>query len=101
MTDVMENHRDNCLATYGLDPVNYFTTPSFAFDAMLKITDEEIELIQDMEMINFIKDNIRGGLSQVSQRKATAKNKYAVGPNTSFEVHDFIPVNNKIKLIYC
>ena len=28
-----------CLSYYGLDPVYYYTLPNFAFDAMLKLTE--------------------------------------------------------------
>ena len=46
-----ENFRDICLSFYGLDPVYYYTTlyalPNFAFDAMLKLTGIEIDLVYD------------------------------------------------------
>ena len=45
LTDVFENFRDMCLSFYGLDPVCY-TLPNFAFDAMLKLTGIEIDLVK-------------------------------------------------------
>ena len=32
---------------YGLDPAHYFTTPGLAWDAMLKITEVKLELLDD------------------------------------------------------
>ena len=43
LTDAFENFRDMCLSYYGLDPVYYYALPSFAFDAMLKLTGIEID----------------------------------------------------------
>ena len=78
LADVVEKFREECLdpELYGLDPAHYYTSPGLAWDAMLKVTDCEIELLSDLEMINFIRKGIRGGLSQCSHRKATAHNKY-------------------------
>ena len=45
LTDVFEKFRDMCLSYYGLDPVYYYTLPNFAFDAMLKLTGIEIDLV--------------------------------------------------------
>ena len=78
LADIFEKFRDDCLdpALYGLDPVHFYTSPGLAWNAMLKITGQEIELISDLEMLNFFKAGIRGGLSQCSLRKAVVKNKY-------------------------
>ena len=43
-----------CLSYYGLDPVYYYTLPNFAFDAMLKLTGIEIDLVCDQEMYEMI-----------------------------------------------
>ena len=42
---IIENFRDACVKYYGLDPAYYYTLPNFAFDAMLKMTGVEIDLI--------------------------------------------------------
>ena len=54
LTDVFEKFRDMCLSYYGLDPVYYYTLPNFAFDAMLKLTGIEIDLVYDQEMYEMI-----------------------------------------------
>ena len=50
LTDVFENFRDVCMKDYGLDPAYYYTLPNFAFDAMLKLTGVELDLVYDKEM---------------------------------------------------
>ena len=72
LTDVFENFRDTCLSYYGLDPV----LPNFAFDAMLKLTGIEIDLVYDQEMYEMIEAGLRGGMTQTTCKKVEAYNKY-------------------------
>ena len=51
LADVFENFRDICLKNYGLDPVYYFTAPGLAWDACLKLTDIDLELLSDYNML--------------------------------------------------
>ena len=76
LTDVFENFRDMCLSYYGLDPVYYYTLPNFAFDAMLKLTGIEIDLVYDQEMYEMIEAGLRGGMTQTTCKKVKANNKY-------------------------
>ena len=74
--DVFENFRENSLKTYGLDPVYYFTAPGLAWDACLKITDVELELLSNPDMLLMFEKGIRGGISIISNRYGEANNKY-------------------------
>ena len=76
LTDIFENFRDVCMKYYGLDPAYYYTLPNFAFDAMLKMTGVEIDLIYDREMYEMIEAGLRGGMCMVSTKKVEANNKY-------------------------
>ena len=76
LTDVFENFRDMCLSYYGLDPVYYYTLPNFAFDAMLKLTGIEFDLVYDQEMYEMIEAGLRGGMTQTTCKKVEANNKY-------------------------
>jgi hypothetical protein len=44
----MENFRNISLK---LDPAWYFTTPSFAWDSMLKMTKQNLELLTDYDKV--------------------------------------------------
>jgi len=77
LADVMTKFRQTCMEHYKLDPVHFYTLPNFSWNAMLKMTDVSIELMQDIDMYNMISKNIRGGLCTTgSIRHATANNPY-------------------------
>ena len=76
LTDVFENFRKTCLTYYKLDPLHYITSPGLAWDAMLKMTKINLELITDIDMQLFIEKGLRGGISYITHRHAEANNKY-------------------------
>lgn len=76
LCDVFEKFRRICLNKYKLDPAQYYTAPGLSWDAMLKITKVELELLTDIDMIHFLKRGIRGGISQCSERKHIANNVF-------------------------
>ena len=76
LADVFEKFINICLEYYGLDTCYYFSSPGLSWDAMLKMTEIELELISDISMHLFIEKGIRGGISYIAKRHSKANNKY-------------------------
>ena len=76
LTDVFENFREICLENYKLDPAWYLTAPGLSWDAMLKETGIELELLTDPDMLMMFEKGTRGGVSMISNRYSEANNKY-------------------------
>ena len=74
LADVFENFRKVCPEKYGLDPAHYYSSPGLSWDALLKKTGVELELLTDMDMHLFIERGMGGGISMVSKRYAKANN---------------------------
>ena len=52
VADVFENFRDVCCKYYNLDPAHYYTAPGLAWDAALKVTKVNLELLSDLDIVN-------------------------------------------------
>jgi hypothetical protein len=76
LADVSENFRDVCIKHYKLDPAWYYTSPGLSWDAMLKMTGVDLELLSDYDKILMIKKGIRGGVSTITTRYGKSNNKY-------------------------
>ena len=75
LTDVFENLRKTCMQFYKLDQCHYFTSPGLSWDAMLKMTNIKLELMTDIDMFQFIKKDVHGGVSYITSRYGKANNK--------------------------
>ena len=58
--------RTTCLEYYSLGPVHYYTTPSLAWDAALRMSRVDMQLITDVDMYHFVEKSILGGISIIS-----------------------------------
>ena len=76
LADVFENFRKTCLKHYKLDPAHYYTSPGLAWDACLKETGQQLELLHDYDMLMMFERGIRGGMTHISKRYSEANNKY-------------------------
>ena len=70
LADIMEYQRDRLMCTHGLDILHSFTLPGFSWRAALKFTGQELELISDRGMYDFIRKAKRGGISTITHRYA-------------------------------
>ena len=76
LADVFENFRNTCIKVYELDPAHFLSLPRLAWQACLKKTNVELELLTDYDMLLIIQGGIRGGICHSIQRYAKANNKY-------------------------
>ena len=76
LANVFENFRKACIKTYELDPVHFISLPGLAWQACLKKTGVELELLTDYHMLLMIEEGIRGGLYHAVHRYAKANNEY-------------------------
>ena len=76
LADVFDNFRKTYLKYYKLDPCHYYTAPGLAWDACLKLTKQELQLLAGYDMLMMFEKGIRGGISHISKRYAEANNKY-------------------------
>ena len=76
LANVFENFRQERLKKYELDPALFISLPSLAWQACLKRTNVELELLTDYDMLLMIEEGIRGGICHAIQRYAKANNKY-------------------------
>ena len=76
LADVFENFRDKCIEIYELDPAHFLSAPGLAWQACLKKTKVELELLTNIDMLLMVEKGIRSGICQAIHRYAKANNKY-------------------------
>ena len=62
LANVLEKFINICLNYFKLDPCHYFSIPSLAWDAMLKMNDIQLKLFSDIDIHLFIEKRMRGGI---------------------------------------
>ena len=62
LADIFENFRQSCLENYELDPAHFVSLPGLAWQACLKKTNVELELLTDYDMLLMVEEGIRGGI---------------------------------------
>ena len=85
-----------CLEVYELDPTYFVFAPGLTYQACLKKTGVELELITNYDMILMIEKGIRGGICQATYRDAKANNKYMKNYDKNIEssYREYLDANN-------
>ena len=85
LADVFENFRNMYIKVYELDPAHFVSLPGLAWQAGLKKTNIELELLTDYDMLLMVEEGIRGGICHSIHRYAKANNKYMKNYNKDEE----------------
>ena len=85
LADVFENFRNMCIKVYELDPAHFVSLPGLAWQACLKKTNIELELLADYDMLLMVEKGIRGGICHSIHGYAKANNKYMQNYNNNEE----------------
>ena len=76
LVDVFNNFRDMSIKEYELDSAHFLSLPGLAWQACLKKTNIELELLTDYDMLLMVEEGIRGGICHSIHRYAKANTKY-------------------------
>ena len=85
LADVFKNFRKACIKTYELGPAHFISLPGLAWQACLKKTGVELELLTDYDVLLMIEEGIRGGICHAVHRYAKANNEYMKNYDNSKE----------------
>ena len=73
---MFESFGDKCIEIYELDPAHFLSALELAWQACLKKTKVNLELLTDIDILLMVEKGIRGGMCQARHRHAKANNKY-------------------------
>ena len=75
LADVFENFRNKCIKINEIDPAHFLSAPGLAWQARLKKTEVELELLNNNDMLLMLEKGTRGGICQAIHKYAKANNK--------------------------
>ena len=73
---MFESFGDKCIEIYELDPAHFLSALELAWQACLKKTKVNLELLTDIDILLMVEKGIRGGMCQARHRHVKANNKY-------------------------
>ena len=76
LADVFENFRNKCIEIYELDLAHFLAAPGLAWQACLKKTRVELELLTDTDMLLLVEKGIRGRINHAIYRYTKGNNNY-------------------------
>ena len=75
-----------CIKVYELDPAHFVSLPGLAWQACLKRTNIESELLTDYDMLLMVEEGIRGAICHSIHQYIKANNKYMKNSNNNEEL---------------
>ena len=90
LADVFNNFRDMCIKEYELDPAHFLSLPGLTWQACLKKTNIELDLLTNYDMLLMVEEGIRGGICHSIHRYAKGNNKYMKNYNNNNEESSYI-----------
>ena len=93
LADIFEKFRNMCIEIYELDPAHVLFASGLAWQACLKITGVQLELLINVDMLLMIEKGIRGGICHAIHRYSKANNKYIKDYNKD-EEESFLQYND-------
>ena len=95
LADVFETFRNKRIEIYELDPAHFLSAPRLAWQACLKKTRIELELLTENDMLLMVEKRIRGGICHAIHRYAEANNKYMKNyDNEESSFIEYLDANN-------
>ena len=98
LADVILAFQKVCRSNYGIDPLHSYTTPGFGWQALLKMTNVELELLSEeqKDIYLFFEAAKRGGLSTISHRylKANIPGRADFNPSEPNKWLMYVDANN-------
>ena len=76
LCNVFKTFRRTCLKHYALDSAHFCTSPRLDWQACLKKTEVQLELLTDPNMFLMFEQGTQGGITQAVHRYAQVNNKY-------------------------
>ena len=78
LADIFEKCVNWPLKIYKLTPSHYFSSPELTWDAVLKMTEVNLELISNIDLHYFIEKEMRGGISYICNRFSEANSEKCI-----------------------
>ena len=76
LADVFENFRNKYIDLYETDPAHFLSASGLAWQACLKNTKVELDLLTDIDVLLMVEKEIRGRICYVIHRYEKANNRY-------------------------
>ena len=92
---MFEHFRNTSISYYKLDPVNYITIASYAWDEMLLTTGIALDLIYAKDLLEQVEQSKRGGYTFVgTERYVKPNNEYLEDYDETIESNLFLYVDD-------